>query len=147
MSDELPTVIAPVPAERPIVKVPAAPVEGMIVGIASDVPVAFWKLRKVIVPVEAVKAARLARPEMFKFVPVALVKVRPPILVRPATNKLVVVALVDEALMMLEVPDIYRLVEVIEVAEIVMKLVSVVKLIAPLENCMNCVPVTTVPEE
>ena len=139
--------IAPVPAARPIVRVPAAPVEGMIVGIASDVPVAFWKFRKAIVPVEAVRVARLARPEMFRFVPVALVKVRPLMLVRPATNMLVVVALVDEALMMLEVPDIYRLVEVIEVAEMVMKLVSVVKVIAPLENCIKAVPVTTVAEE
>ena len=45
MSVEFPTVIAPVPAARPIVRVPAAPVDGIMVGIARDVPVAFWKFR------------------------------------------------------------------------------------------------------
>jgi len=47
----LPTVIAPVPSARPIVNVPAAPVDGMMVGIAREVPVAFWKFRNVIVEV------------------------------------------------------------------------------------------------
>ena len=83
MSDELPTVIEPVPEERPIVRVPAAPVEGIMVGIASDVPVAFWKLRSVTVPVVAVRVDRLARLETFKFVVVAPIPeiVKPPLIV------------------------------------------------------------------
>jgi len=68
---ELPTVIRPVPFDAPMVIVPAAPVDGMMVGIAREVPVAFWKFKKLIVPVVAVKVLMLARLETFKFVVVA----------------------------------------------------------------------------
>ena len=45
------------------------------------------------------------------------------------------------------VPETARLVEVTEVATTLVKLVLVVKVIAPLENCMSGVPVTElVPE-
>ena len=81
--------IAPVPAARPIVRVPAAPVEGMIVGIASDVPVAFWKFRKVTVPVADVRVARLDMPDAYRLVVVTLVKVVLPKLEMPETYKLV----------------------------------------------------------
>lgn len=39
-------------------------------------------------------------------------------------------------------PDTYKLVEVTEEASTFVKLVLVVNVIAPLENCMNGVPVT-----
>lgn len=42
-------------------------------------------------------------------------------------------------------PATARLVEVTEVATTLMKLVSVVNVIAPLANCMSGVPVTEVP--
>lgn len=75
--------IAPVPDERPIDIVPADPVDGIMLGIAKSVPVAFWKFRYVIVPVVAVRVARLAIPVTLRFVEVAPIPaiVRPPSIV------------------------------------------------------------------
>ncbi len=66
---EFPKVIAPVPDERPIVNVPAAET-GLMLGTARRVPVAFWKLRYVMVelvmlPVVIVALPKVARPEAY----------------------------------------------------------------------------------
>ena len=94
-----------------------------------DVALVLTKLvKKALVEVSDVPLAlaKLKRPEVFKFVPVALVKVVRPMLVIPETKRFVEVTLVEVTLV---------------------KLVFVVKVIAPLENCINGVPVTTVAEE
>ena len=81
-SDELPTVIAPVPCGDPIVRVPASPVDGLSLVMAKLVPVALVNVR----------TPRLVMPETFKLVEVALVPNRL-VKVRPAEKKFVEVPL------------------------------------------------------
>ncbi len=57
------------------------------------------------------------------------------------------IASVMESFGKLREPEMERLVEVTEVATTLTKLVLVVNVIAPLENCMSGVPVTEFAEE
>lgn len=164
--EELPTVIEPVPWGAPITRAPESEA-GLSLLRARLVPVAEVK----------VVLERLAKPETYQLVVVPLVEVTlvkmaveappapmgvflmvPASMVKPSTTsasvtellgrskapltyRLVVVALVEETLVA------KKLVEVMEVAVKVVKEVSVVKVMAPLENCINGVPVTEVADE
>jgi len=109
------------------------------------VPVAEVKLR-----VEIVAAPKLVIPDTFKLVEVTEVMTVPAKFVRPEIFKLVEVTEVPTAVVNVKAPprlvraETYKLVLEALAMVVFARTVLVVKVIAPLENCMSGVPVTAV---